>query len=159
MDRKLSMDPSQVAMLGTENEAIYMAERTKGDYFQTENDPDKKGTGVTKEPTVALMAIGIYPLTYLLDFFKLAKANKASHMKIEMGRENRPLRLEFLSYDNLNQVNGSPKIEKTWFFLAPRIDSNYPDPTVEQINAAIQLHENEIVLLRNQLPKETPKPL
>lgn len=119
----------------------------------------ESGKGLTKEPAIGFCAIGTYPLHYLLEIFKIAKKNKVSHMKIEMGRENRPIRLEFLSYDNLNLVNGSPKQVKTWAYLAPRIDTDYPDLTVAQLEERIKVHENEIVLLKNQLPKEAPKPL
>lgn len=159
MNTKKSMDEAQVCMLCTDSEEIYMAERAKGDYFSSDSDPETAGKGLTKEPTVGFCAIGTYPLHYLLEIFKIAKKNKVSHMKIEMGRENRPIRLEFLSYDNLNLVNGSPKQVKTWAYLAPRIDTDYPDLTVAQLEERIKVHENEIVLLKNQLPKEAPKPL
>jgi hypothetical protein len=159
MEKKMSMDSKQIAMLVTENQSIYMAERSKGDFFSADNDPQTAGTGVTKEPTLALMAKGTYPLDYMLDFLKLAKKSKTTHITIQMGREDRPIKLEFISDDNLNMENGHPKGEKTWFFLAPRIDSDYPELSVAQINEAIQLLESEIVLLKNRLPKEAPKAL
>jgi hypothetical protein len=159
METKKSMDSTQVAMLCTNSEQIYMAERTKGDYFASDSDPDKKGTGITKEPTVAVCAYGKYPIRYLLEFFKLGKANKATHVKFELGRENRPLRLEFESRDALNMENGIAKLEKTWMYCAPMVDNDYVDPPKEKILEYIALYENEIVLLKNKLPKEEPKAL
>jgi hypothetical protein len=159
MDVKRSMDESLVSMLATENQSIYMAERAKGDYFSQDNDPNTAGKGITKEPPLAVIATGTYPLAYLMTFLKLGKANKATHVKIEMGRQDRPLRVEFKSGDSLNLENGQPKEEKTWLYCAPRIDNDYEDPPKEKILEYIAFHENEIVILKNKLPKEETKAL
>lgn len=161
METRKSMDPSQVAMLCTNNQAIYMAQRSDGEYYQNDNDPDQAGKGVVKEPEVPLVAKGTYSLKYLMDFLKLAKQNKVHEIKIELGRENRPARLEFVSGDSLNLERGSPKAEKTWFYLAPKImNDDEEEPSKEKLLQSISFYEKEIEILRSKLPKiEEPKPL
>lgn len=152
METKKSMDPKQIAMLCTENQQIYMSERARGDFFENDNDPDKKGVGPSKEPQIPLCAKGTYPLKYLMEFFKLAKQSKANHITFEMAKENRPLRMEFLSGDALNLERGSPKLEKTWLWVAPRVSSDDESIiTKEEIESKISAYENEIKLLRERL--------
>ena len=157
MEKKASMDETNVSMLVTENQSVYMAARAKGTYFSADNSPDTAGKGIVKEPAVALVAVGAYPISYLLEILKLAKANKASKIKIELGRQDRPMRLEFVSGDSLNLERGFPKDEKTWAYIAPNIENDHPNLTEAQLREAIQLHENEIKLLMDRLPKEAPK--
>ena len=158
MELKKSMDVSQIVLLATTNEQIYMKERTGDTFFSSDNDPEKKSNQTATEPAFGFCAVGTYPLKYVLDFFKLGKSNGATHMKIEMGRENRPLRLEFESNDNLNQENGKPKREKTWLWCAPRVSNDdLEEKTKEQLEATIKIYENEILILKGKMPKEEVK--
>jgi len=147
------MDAKQISMLCTTNQSVYMAERAKGDYFESDNNPDA-APPIVKEPEVPFVASGTYPIVSLLPFFKLAKTSKATHMKIELARQDRPLRLEFESGDSLNFENGVPKNEMTWLYCAPRIRNDDDEMPKEKILEQIALHEKEIEILRLRLPKE-----
>lgn len=139
MEKKISMEASQVAMMCTDNEQIYQKERAKEDYFQEDNLADKDRPKGTKEPEIPFVATGIYPRDYILDLLKLAKENSAGHIMIKMGRANAPIQIGFLSDDKLN----GNELKLTYLWLAPRIDSDEED-TLEGITKQIGIYQAEV---------------
>jgi hypothetical protein len=147
MEKKLSMDSKQIALLVTENEETYQRERTRknGDFFQ-------EPSTVTKEPGVAFVASGVYPREYILDFLKMAKESGATYIMIDMARKDAPMRIGFTSKDKLNEG----KETLTYLWLAPRIDNDKED-TLESIQAQITLFSNELAKLKETETKMLEK--
>jgi len=163
--KKISMDNKQISMLCTESEQIYTQERAGKVYFQDDNIPDRVPS-VVKEPAVNFIAAATYPLSELFYFLKLAKGQKATHVKIELARRNAPARLGFESLDKLNQGNGNSQVE-THMWLAPRIEDRGDSVdvlTFDELTALIAAHESELVYLKARLEphltaKKNPDPV
>jgi hypothetical protein len=154
MDKKGSMDSSQVAMLVTENESVYQTERMKDEFFQ-----EPAGTSSMKEPNLPLVASGVYPRKYIEDMLKRAKANGSSHIIVKMSRKDKPIQIGFRSEDKLNPRQADQPEPLTYLWLAGRVDEENDD-TLETINKAIEIYQNEVKKLverQAELLKEAGK--